>query len=109
MLCIPARNRETEHSALSLARPQVLDAGCEAEIAVNTNRCIVGEVAYLSDMLSTPTAIPSSICWDLTEFAMFTTACRPDEHSRFTVLMGTSTGTPAAMAAARETYRGDGG
>lgn len=33
----------------------------------------------------------------------------PDEHSRFTVEMGTSAGIPAAIAAALEIYRGEGG
>ncbi len=70
--------------------------------------CWVGR-AHLRDMLSAPTAIPSSICWLLMELAMLTIDCSPEEQSRFTVLMGTSTGTPAAMAAAREMYNGDGG
>ena len=43
------------------------------------------------------------------ELDMFTMDCSPEEQSRLTVEMGTSTGTPAAMAAARDTYNGDGG
>jgi hypothetical protein len=34
---------------------------------------------------------------------------RPDEQSRLTVEIGTLSGIPAASAAARETYRGEGG
>lgn len=40
---------------------------------------------------------------------MLRIAIKPEEHSRFTVEMGTWCGMPAAIAAARETYRGDGG
>lgn len=58
---------------------------------------------HFSDMLSTPTAMPNPICPLLIELAMLTTDCSPEEHSLFTVDMGTSTGTPAAMAAALET------
>ena len=34
---------------------------------------------------------------------------RPDEQSRLTVEIGTLSGIPAAKAAARETYNGEGG
>jgi hypothetical protein len=34
---------------------------------------------------------------------------RPDEQSRLTVEIGTLSGIPAASAAARETYNGEGG
>jgi hypothetical protein len=34
---------------------------------------------------------------------------RPEEQSRLTVEIGTLSGIPAASAAARETYRGEGG
>jgi hypothetical protein len=40
---------------------------------------------------------------------MLQMAIKPEEHSRFTVEMGTWCGIPAAIAAAREMYRGDGG
>lgn len=40
---------------------------------------------------------------------MFRMAMRPEEHSLFTVDMGTSWGIPAARAAAREAYAGEGG
>lgn len=43
------------------------------------------------------------------ECAMLRIAIKPEEHSRFTVEMGTSCGIPAAIAAAREMYSGDGG
>lgn len=33
----------------------------------------------------------------------------PEEHSRFTVDIGTSCGIPAASAAALDTYNGEGG
>lgn len=60
-------------------------------------------------MLSTPTAIPTSICPPRIELEMCTTDCSPDEQSRLTVETGTSAGTPEAMAAARDTYKGEGG
>ena len=60
-------------------------------------------------MLSMPAAIPSSICPARMELEMFTMDCSPEEQSRLTVEMGTSTGIPAAIAAARDTYKGDGG
>jgi hypothetical protein len=34
---------------------------------------------------------------------------RPEEQSRFNVDIGTSCGIPAAIAAARDTYNGEGG
>jgi len=40
---------------------------------------------------------------------MLRMAISPEEHSRLTVEMGTSCGIPAAIAAAREMYRGEGG
>lgn len=40
---------------------------------------------------------------------MLRIAIKPEEQSRFTVEMGTPCGIPAAIAAAREMYRGDGG
>ena len=43
------------------------------------------------------------------ELAIVTIDCSPDEHNRFTVDIGISTGTPAAIAAARDTYSGEGG
>ena len=36
--------------------------------------------------------------------AVVTTACRPDEHSRFTAIATESIGSPAWMAATRATY-----
>lgn len=59
-------------------------------------------------MLSTPTATPSDISPDLMALAIFLIACSPEEHSRLTVEIGTSAGMPAASAAARETYSGEG-
>ena len=40
---------------------------------------------------------------------MFLTAMSPDEHSLFTVEMGTLSGIPAESAAALEAYKGEGG
>lgn len=65
--------------------------------------------AHFNDMLSTPTARPIDVSPAWMACAMFLTAINPEEHSRFTVEMGTACGIPAAKAAARETYRGDGG
>lgn len=53
-------------------------------------------------MLSDPAAIPKVISPDLILCAMLRTDMRPDEHSRFTVDMGTVWGKPAANAAALE-------
>ena len=61
------------------------------------------------DMLSTPTAIPTSASPLWMECAILRIAIKPEEHNRFTVEMGTWCGIPAAIAAAREMYRGDGG
>jgi hypothetical protein len=41
--------------------------------------------------------------------AIFLIAMSPEEQSRLTVDIGTPSGIPAASAAARETYRGEGG
>lgn len=54
-------------------------------------------------MLSTPTAIPSEASPDWMACAIFLTAIRPDEHSLFTVDIGTDAGIPEAMAAALDT------
>lgn len=59
--------------------------------------------SHFKVMFSTPTAIPSSICLVRTAFEIVTMDCRPEEQSLFTVEMGTSTGMPAAVAAARDT------
>jgi hypothetical protein len=40
---------------------------------------------------------------------MFRIAMSPEEQSRLTVWIGTLAGMPAASAAARETYSGEGG
>lgn len=66
-------------------------------------------MTYFRDILSTPTATPKEISPDWMECAIFRMDIRPDEHRRFTVEMGTWLGMPAASAAARETYNGDGG
>lgn len=60
-------------------------------------------------MLSTPTAKPSEIDSVCTAWAILLMACKPDAHKRFTVDIGTSAGIPAASAAAREIYKGEGG
>jgi hypothetical protein len=64
---------------------------------------------YFCDMLSTPTATPSSASPAWIECAMFRMAISPEEQSRLTVWMGTLAGMPAASAAARDTYSGEGG
>ncbi len=63
----------------------------------------------LRDMLSTPTARPSDIspAWMLC--AIFLIAMSPEEQSRLMVETGTLSGIPAASAAAREIYKGEGG
>lgn len=40
---------------------------------------------------------------------MFLIDISPDEHNRFTVEIGTELGMPAASAAEREIYKGEGG
>ena len=60
-------------------------------------------------ILSTPKATPSEISPAWIACAMLRIDCRPEEQSLFTVEMGTSAGIPAARAAARETYNGEGG
>ena len=60
-------------------------------------------------MLSTPTATPSDISPARMLCAMFLIAMSPEEQSRLTVETGTLSGIPAASAAARETYKGEGG
>ena len=72
-------------------------------------RLTATRVTHLSVMFSTPTATPREISFDLIAWAMFRMAMRPEEHSLFTVDMGTSWGIPAARAAAREAYAGEGG
>ncbi len=61
------------------------------------------------DMLSMPTATPSDISPARMLCAIFLTAMSPEEQSRLMVETGTLSGIPAASAAARETYKGDGG
>ena len=68
----------------------------------NTRATATSTETYFKDMLSTPTAIPNWICCVLMALETVTIDCKPDEHSLFTVEMGTSTGMPAAIAAARE-------
>jgi hypothetical protein len=60
-------------------------------------------------MLSTPTATPSDISPARMLCAIFLIAMSPEEQSRLTVETGTLSGIPAASAAARETYKGEGG
>ena len=60
-------------------------------------------------MLSAAAAIPSCVSPARMACAMPRMDMRPDEHRRFTVEMGTVAGMPAASAAARERYSGDGG
>lgn len=57
---------------------------------------------YFKLMLSDPAAIPNVISPDLILCAMLRIDMRPDEHSRFTVDIGTVWGKPAANAAALE-------
>ena len=57
------------------------------------------------DMLSTPPAIISSASPDLIAREAMLTASRLDPHSRFTVVPGTSLGTPASSSAMRATLR----
>ena len=63
----------------------------------------------LRDMLSTPAATPSDISPARMLCAIFLIAISPEEQSRLTVEIGTLSGIPAASAAARETYKGEGG
>lgn len=42
-------------------------------------------------------------------YAIFLIAISPDEHSLFIVEIDTLAGMPAAIAAARDTYKGEGG
>ena len=63
----------------------------------------------LRDMLSTPAATPSDISPARMLCAIFLIAISPEEQSRLTVEIGTVSGIPAASAAARETYKGEGG
>ena len=68
-----------------------------------------GGKADLRLMLSAAAAIPSCVSPARMACAMPRIDMRPDEHRRFTVEMGTVAGMPAASAAARERYSGDGG
>jgi hypothetical protein len=63
----------------------------------------------LRDMLSTPTATPSDISPARMLCATLLIAMSPEEQSRLMVEIGTPSGIPAASAAARETYKGEGG
>jgi hypothetical protein len=56
-------------------------------------------------MLSTPPAITRSASPARTCRAAIATASSPEPHSRFTVVPGTSTGSPASSAAIRATLR----
>jgi hypothetical protein len=82
-------------------------------LAVDLKRCEHADHSevktYLSVIFSAPTAKPRDISPDLMAYAMFLIAMRPEEQSRLTVDIGTSSGIPAAIAAAREIYNGDGG
>lgn len=60
-------------------------------------------------MFSAPTARPIDVSPDRMACAIFLIAMSPDEHKRFTVDIGTLAGIPAANAAPREMYSGDGG
>ena len=73
---------------------------CEYQTAIRTD---------LTDMLSTPTATPSDISPARMLCAIFLIAMSPEEQSRLMVETGTLSGIPAASAAARETYKGEGG
>lgn len=68
-----------------------------------------GLCTYFNDMLSIPTATPREISPDWIACAILRIDCRPDEQSRLTVEMGIEAGMPAARAAAREIYSGEGG
>ena len=58
--------------------------------------------AYLSVILSAPTAIPNEASPVCMSCAMLRTDIKPEEQSRLTVDTGTWAGIPAAIAAARE-------
>ena len=57
------------------------------------------------DMLSTPPAMTNDCSLDLIERPAIAIASRLEPHSRFTVVPGTSTGSPASRTAIRPTLR----
>ena len=57
------------------------------------------------DMLSTPPAIMSSVSPDLIERAASPMASMPEPHRRFSVVPGTSIGSPASRPDMRATLR----